>query len=97
MTEREFKANMSAAKTFSELPTENPFHTDFWAGYQRGLRRNYHGENFGTEQEHELWLSGINSGDTSRKMRGIGYREGVSGQNIQQALKTLEAQEDAKP
>lgn len=86
MTEQEFQANMTAAKTFSELGDEQ----EFWAGYMRGLRRNYHGENFGTDEEHALWMAAANSTDKTRKMRGLGYQAGFEGQRIQQALKTLE-------
>ncbi len=44
-------------------------------GYQRGLRRFYHGEKFGTQSEHEEWmnLSG------NRKNMGKGYQDGFSG------------------
>lgn len=83
MTTHEFGTNMTAAKTFSELG-ENQ---DFWAGYMRGLRRNYHGKNFGTDEEHALWMSASESNDQSRKMRGLGYQAGFEGQNIQQAIK----------
>ena len=27
---------------------------EYWSGYQRGLRRRFHGENFGTDKEHEV-------------------------------------------
>jgi len=85
MTEREFQTNMTAAKTFSELGEDQ----DFWSGYIRGLRRNYHGEKFGTDEEHELWMAAINSSDESRKNRGLGYRAGFDGQNINQTRAKL--------
>jgi hypothetical protein len=50
---------------------------EYWAGYQRGLRRKFHGENFGTSSEHELWLTLIDDIDESRAERGKGYRDGL--------------------
>ncbi|MFH1860832.1 MAG: hypothetical protein ABH870_07490 [bacterium] len=83
MTEHEFKHAMGAAKTFSEISDQY-----FWTGYIRGLRRNYH-EKFGTDAEHELWMSAASSDDETRRMRGIGYQCGFNGNNIQITLKTL--------
>lgn len=85
MTERDFQTNASAAKTFSELGNDS----EFWAGYVRGLRRNHHGEKFGTAEEHALWMSAADSSDQSRKMRGLGYRAGFEAQNVHAAMKTL--------
>ena len=47
---------------------------EYWAGYMRGLRRKYHGEDFGTDEEHRLWLTA--DGDTLRRERSAGYRAG---------------------
>lgn len=77
MTRSDFQSNMTAADTFRRLSSE-PDEQDFWTGYQRGLRRKHHGDKF-ADNHH----------DTSRKMRGLGYRAGFDGQNIQQAMKTL--------
>lgn len=83
-----FQSNMTAADTFRRLSSD-PDEQEFWAGYQRGLRRNHHGDKFGTVAEHKLWLSLADDGDQSRKMRGLGYRSGFDGQNIQVAMKSL--------
>ncbi len=83
-----FQSNMTAADTFRRFSSE-PDEQDFWTGYQRGLRRNHHGDKFGTVEEHKLWLSLADDTDQFRKMRGLGYRAGFEGQNIQQAMKTL--------
>ncbi len=83
-----FQSNMTAADTFRRLSSE-PDEQEFWTGYQRGIRRNHHGEKFGTAAEHKLWLSLADDADQSRKMRGIGYRSGFDGQNIQVAMKSL--------
>lgn len=89
MMRSDFQSNMTAADTFRRLSSE-PDEQDFWTGYQRGLRRNHHGEKFGTAEEHKLWLSlADDPHDQSRKMRGLGYRCGFDSQNIQTAMKTL--------
>lgn len=50
---------------------------DYGAGYQRGLRRHYHGERFGTEAEHRHWLAlGTEPG---REELGRGYQDGYAG------------------
>lgn len=48
---------------------------DYGAGYQRGLRRHHHGENFGTQAEHEQWLALTGH----RQAMGDGYRDGFAG------------------
>lgn len=86
---RNFQSNLKAADTFRRLSSE-PAEQAFWDGYQRGLRRNHHGEKFGTAEEHKLWLSlADDQHDTARKMRGLGYRAGFENQNVQRAMKTL--------
>lgn len=89
MTDREFQTNLSGAKIFLSLSQEYG-DSDFWVGYQRGIRRNYLGEKFGTPNEHSLWIS-LDGPDLPRKMRGLGYRAGFDGQNIQAAMKILAA------
>ena len=70
MNETKFKTFMLAAKTVGG---------DYSRGYQRGLRRFYHGENFGTDSEHEKFMSlGLN-GDHRAEM-GDGYRTGAAGE-----------------
>lgn len=66
MNEQKFKTFMAAANTVEG---------DYSTGYQRGLRRHYHGENFGTEAEHDKW-SGL---DGHRQDLGDGYRDGAAG------------------
>lgn len=66
MNEGKFKTYMAAAETIGG---------DYQAGYQRGLRRHYHGEQFGTEAEHQQWLSL----DGHRQDLGDGYRDGFEG------------------
>lgn len=48
---------------------------DYARGYQRGLRRHYHGEKFGTDTEHEKWM--VLDGHIQEL--GDGYRDGAAG------------------
>jgi len=64
-----FEHEMAKAKTFHDLG-EKP---DYWRGYMRGLRRRYHGENFGTADEHEKWMALVD--DEYRQEMGRGYRD----------------------
>lgn len=48
---------------------------DYATGYQRGLRRHYHGENFGTDDEHEKFMAL----EGNRGEIGRGYRDGFNG------------------
>lgn len=56
----------------------DPLHTAWWAGYMRGLRRAHHGETFGTDAEHSLWLNAIHDSDPTRAALGRGYRAGLT-------------------
>lgn len=90
MENSEFEHNMMGAKTLSEHSI-NLNDADFWAGYQRGMRRFYHSEKFGTAEEHELWLSAADEkADEQRRYRGIGYRAGFLGMPISDAIKKLQ-------
>lgn len=80
MTEQEFKSEMLRAETMRCII--EPDRSEYWAGYIRGLRRTYHGEKFGTADEHTLWMAAIDSPDESRKHRGQGYRDGLSFEEI---------------
>ena len=72
MNEKEFQAAIRRAKMWQKLQPER---ADYFVGLQRGLRRLYHGENFGTDDEHTKWLSLAT--DSTRRMMGIGYRVGL--------------------
>lgn len=56
----------------------DPVHADWWTGYMRGLRRAHHGERFGTQAEHDLWLSATESPDPQRAALGRGYQAGLT-------------------
>lgn len=46
----------------------------YWTGYMHGLRRRFHRDNFGTLQEHHLWMTA--NGTRDRQLRAQGYRDG---------------------
>lgn len=88
MNQAEFFRNLSAAIGLKIL-TRNP---SFYDGYIRGLRRCYHGENFGTEEEHREWMSlADETGDEKSKISGLGYRQGLSGEPIFDIIKKIAA------
>ena len=79
ITKERFEHEMNRAKTFQKL---EPDRADYWVGYMRGLRRAYHGENFGTPEEHASWMGAKDNygDDPVRRARGEGYRDGLKGQ-----------------
>ncbi len=76
MNEQQFQSEMTRAETFRRLATD-PIQADYYAAYIRGLRRQHHGEQFGTAEEHELWMGLSDDPDPSRAARGRGYRDGL--------------------
>ena len=85
MTENQFQSAIGAAETFKRL-TDDPMEADFWSGYIRGSRRLYHGDKFGTAEEHDLWMKAGNSDDESRRRQGAGYMAGFNGLVIEAAI-----------
>jgi len=71
MDEKYFRSLMSMAKS---LQSVDPDRSDFWQGFQRGLRRLYHSEDFGTLEEHEKWMN-CRDGEYRRDLQ-TGYRAG---------------------
>lgn len=66
---------LEKARRFSHLG-ERP---DYWHGYQRGLRRGYLGELFGTDGEHQRWMRLVDDDvDHTGHERGLGYRDGLT-------------------
>ena len=74
MTRQKFEREMGRAATM-RAAGDRP---DYWAGYTRGLRRAFHGEQFGTDAEHALWQAAADSDDDQRRKRGAGYRDGIA-------------------
>ena len=74
MNENRFLQLMMKARTFSGRGE----HFDYWHGYQRGLRRGFQGDLFGTEAEHQMWMRLAEHGpDDASRERGRGYRDGL--------------------
>ena len=72
MDREKFDHEMLKATTMQEHGDR----TDYWYGYQRGLRRRFHSEVYGTQEEHEIWMSLTDDEDEQRVERGRGYRDG---------------------
>lgn len=70
-----FQSLMRRADTLRRADTD---HRDWWTGYIRGLRRAHHGESFGAEVEHSLYLAASDSDDPQRAELGRGYRAGLT-------------------
>jgi hypothetical protein len=87
MNYQEFKHNLTGGEQLMLL--SDPDGQEYWAGYLRGMRRCYHGENFGTEAEHGLWMSLADEADRLRRYRGLGYRAGAGGMPIAEAIRHL--------
>jgi hypothetical protein len=76
MSDQEFQSELTRAKAMQGAAKE-PTEADYWDGYQRGLRRLFHGERYGTARQHEAWLALVSDGDPLRAARGRGYRDGL--------------------
>jgi hypothetical protein len=76
MTVQKFKSAIRRAEAMRRRA--EPMMAEYWGGYIRGLRRAYHGENYGTAEAHASWLSAINSQNEARKQRGRGYADGLA-------------------
>ena len=76
MDEARFMSEMAKARASDKHGERS---VAYWEGYERALRRQYHGDKFGTAQEHARWLSLADDGsDLSRRERGQGYRDGLA-------------------
>lgn len=74
MDEIRFLMLMNKARNFSHLGNR----PHYWRGYQRGLRRGFHGELFGTEEEHQRWMRLADDGaDDADRECGRGYRDAL--------------------
>lgn len=69
-----FKKEMALAETMAKTDVERE---NYWRGYQRGLRRAYHGDKFGTIEEHQKYLEAVNSPDEGRRETGRGYADAL--------------------
>lgn len=72
-----FASLMRRADTLRRVESD-PVVSAWWTGYMRGLRRAHHGEQFGTQAEHDLWLSAVDSPNQQRAALGRGYAAGLT-------------------
>ena len=72
-----FASLMRRADTLRRAEPD-PVLSEWWTGYMRGLRRAHHGEQFGTQAEHDLWLSAVDSPNQQRAALGRGYAAGLT-------------------
>lgn len=72
-----FSTLLRRADTLRRQETD-PILSAWWAGHVRGLRRAHHGDSFGTQVEHDLFLSAADSDDPERSALGRGYRAGLT-------------------
>lgn len=77
MNEQKYKTQLRNAEEMRRI-TEDPLMSEYWAGYARGLRRGYHGDKFGTEEEHNTWSALVESKDKARQSKGRGYIDGIN-------------------
>lgn len=87
MNEKQFQSLARMAKTMQGVDADR---SDFWRGFQRGLRRLCHGENFGNPGEHERWLNCRR--DEYRLDLQTGYRAGYYHEELR-----LDSGEDIRP
>lgn len=78
MDEKKFRSLMRMAGSFYKL---DPDRSDYWRGFQRGLRRLYHGEKFGTAEDHQKRMT-CRNGDYRRDLQ-TGYRAGFYFEQLQ--------------
>jgi hypothetical protein len=76
VNEIRFRAEMKTADTLRRH-ADDPLEADYYAGFIRGLRRSFHGDVFGTAQEHESWMAAADDTDESRAKMGQGYRAAI--------------------
>jgi hypothetical protein len=88
LNETDFRHNIRGAEQFARFSGWTD--QEYWLGYQRGMRRHYHGEKSGTAEEHTLWMSLTDDRlDQVRRYRGLGYRAGFAGMSISDAIQDL--------
>lgn len=71
MDTKTFQSLLAMADTFQRVDQNR---ADFWRGFQRGIRRAYHGKNFGTVEQHEQYMN-CRDGDYRSDLQ-TGYRAG---------------------
>lgn len=73
MNEHMFQRELFKARSHRERGAR----AEYWLGYERGLIRGHRGDRFGSDQEHELWLTLAAERNPALRERGQGYRDGL--------------------
>ena len=50
---------------------------NYWGGYQRGLRRGFYADKFGSDEGHARWAAYVNDANPVRWRLGEGYLDGL--------------------
>lgn len=87
MDKKQFQSLMNMAKSMQSVDHDR---ADFWRGFQRGIRRMYHGENFGTQEEHDKFYN-CRDGEYRMQLQ-TGYRAGFHRDQLK-----LESEADIQP
>ena len=75
MTESQYKSAYIKAEAMYQ--TSSSLDSHYWRGYMRGLRRGYHGDHFGTDEEHRQWWNAGTMGAPIREQLQSGYRDAI--------------------
>jgi hypothetical protein len=78
MERLEFESVLAMGKSMQKLTADSQDYdrSEFWRGFQRGIRRLFYGKNFGTDEEHVKWMN-FHDGEYRKKLQD-GYRAGVN-------------------
>ena len=78
MERLEFEDMLAIAKRMQKLTGDRKDYdrSEFWQGFQRGIRRLFYGKDFGTDEEHVKWMN-CADGEYWKQLQA-GYRKGVN-------------------
>lgn len=76
MTKAQFDLEIARASSMILCDTKN---INYWVGYDRGAKKAYHGERFGTAIQHAIYCEMKYYVDPQIQEIGNGYRDGLSG------------------
>lgn len=91
MNESDFQDNLSTAEGLQKA-CDHPYAQAILGGYIQGLWRHVKGKEYGTEEEHALFLDGIKSDDTAVKLQGKGYEAGFRGASIRKLIELIKTE-----
>lgn len=91
MNETDFQDNLSTAEGLQKA-CDHPYAQAVLGGYIQGLWRHVKGKEYGTEEEHSMFLDGIKSEDTRVKLLGKGYEAGFKGASIRKLVELIKTE-----